>query len=186
MSSSPSTTGRTVAPRIVALSLLVALLGLFAQGVVAPRVGAGETYDSGRSMSAQNTDPKPDNSGESDTEEVAPAPSVESVDARGKKWLMTGVSPGGAPEVSSGEEVLETTATDITTDVVIVIDNDRALSNGNLQLSGDAAATLLPGFGPIRSVGVVSTAKKGARVVQPLTTDETAVTERDRPDRCRR
>lgn len=102
-------------------------------------------------------------------------PSIESVDARGDTWSATGIAPGGVPEVTMAGEDVSSQTGDTTTDVVIVIDNDRGLSNGNLQLSGDAAATILPGVGPIRRVGVVSTAKLGARTEKSLSTDAAAV-----------
>jgi tight adherence protein B len=103
------------------------------------------------------------------------SPRIESVDARGDKWSATGVSPEGSPEISTDGKALAATAADTTTDVVIVIDNDRSLPNGNLQLSAGAAASILPGVGPVRRVGVVSTAKLGARTERSLSRDSAAV-----------
>lgn len=110
-------------------------------------------------------------------ESAAPAvkPSIESVDARGETWSATGIAPGGEPVLRVSGEEIDAKAADTTTDVVVVIDNDRGLSNGNLQLSGDAAATILPGVGPIRRVGVVSTAKLGARTERSLSADPASV-----------
>lgn len=102
-------------------------------------------------------------------------PRIESLDARGEKWLVTGVSPGGIPQVSANGKELAATAARTTTDVVVVIDNDRSLPNGNLQLSTTAAASILPGVGPIRKVGVVSTAKLGARTERSLSSDSAGV-----------
>lgn len=101
--------------------------------------------------------------------------SVERVDARGESWRISGVSPGGAPTLELDGESLATKQQGITTDLVVVIDNDRSLPNGNLQLSSNAAATLLPGVGPIGKVGVVSTARLGAQQELPLSADPNAV-----------
>lgn len=100
---------------------------------------------------------------------------IESVDARGKEWSVTGVSPQGIPKVSVDGSAVGATEADTTTDVVVVIDNDRSLPNGNLQLSMDAAKSVLPGVGPIRRVGVVSTAKLGSRTETSLTDDSDSV-----------
>lgn len=102
-------------------------------------------------------------------------PRIESVDSRGEKWSVTGVSPGGTPQVSTDGKAVEATTADTMTDVVIVIDNDRSLPNGNLQLSATAATSILPGVGPIRRVGVVSTAKLGARTERSLSSDSAGV-----------
>ncbi|MCO5317884.1 MAG: type II secretion system F family protein [Microthrixaceae bacterium] len=101
--------------------------------------------------------------------------SVESVDARGEEWTITGIDPDGLPEVSIGEETQAAEAADTATDLVVVIDNDRALSNGNLQLSTAAAAGLAPGTGPIRRVAVVSTATAGAKLERSFTSDPAAL-----------
>lgn len=138
--------------------LLVAVLALVGQFSMAPVAGAQEGQKGGDDPAVASVSPR-----------------VESVDARGDKWLATGVSPEGTPEISAGGKTLGATAADTATDVVIVIDNDRSLPNGNLQLSADAAASILPGAGPIRRVGVVSTAKLGARTERSLSGDSAAV-----------
>lgn len=138
--------------------LLVAVLAIVGQVSTTPVAGAMEGQRGGNDAEVASVDPR-----------------IESVDARGEKWSATGVSPEGTPEVSSGGRALESTATDITTDVVIVIDNDRSLPNGNLQLSAHAAASILPDVGPIRRVGVVSTAKLGARTERSLSSDPAVV-----------
>lgn len=106
---------------------------------------------------------------------LAVNPRIESVDARGEEWSVTGVSPKGTSGVSVDGGDADAGAASTTTDVVVVIDNDRSLPNGNLQLSTDAAESILPGVGPIRRVGVVSTAKLGARTEGSLSADSGAV-----------
>ncbi|MCP4437297.1 MAG: hypothetical protein GY812_17605 [Actinomycetia bacterium] len=89
---------------------------------------------------------------------------VETVDSRGESWTATGVSESALPTVSAEGEELAASSSDVATDVVVVIDNDRALPNGVLQLSGNAAEQfLVPGVGAVRRVAVVSTAREGAR-----------------------
>lgn len=102
---------------------------------------------------------------------------VESVEALGDTWQSTGVSTAGAPSVSYDGEELDSEQESLTTDVVVVLDNDRALPNGTLQLAGNAVEeSLLPGTGNIRNVAVVSTAKQGARQEVAFTNDPAAVT----------
>jgi tight adherence protein B len=109
-------------------------------------------------------------------EEVADRLRVESVDALGDTWQASGVSNAGVPTVSHEGRELDSDGSSITTDLVVVLDNDRSLPNGTLQLSGNAVEeSLLPGTGSIRNVGVVSTAKQGARQQIPLTGDPAAV-----------
>ncbi|MFV0316875.1 MAG: type II secretion system F family protein [Microthrixaceae bacterium] len=111
--------------------------------------------------------------------------SVESVDARGDTWSIKGISPGGDPTVAVDGNELAAGAAGTTTDLVIVIDNDRSLPNGNLQLSSGAATALVPGAGPIGRVAVVSTARLGAQQELGLSGNPAAVTstlERITPD----
>lgn len=101
--------------------------------------------------------------------------SVERLDARGESWRVSGIAPGGDPSLEVEGNGLATKALETTTDLVVVIDNDRSLPNGNLQLSSNAAKALVPGTGPIGRVGVVSTARLGAQQELGLSSDAAAV-----------
>jgi len=96
---------------------------------------------------------------------------VEAIDARTATWKVTGVSTGGKPTISADGKPVDATVTQPPdTDVVVVIDNDRSLGNGTVQLAGQAASQLMPGAAPsVRRLGVVATATAGATQESPLT-----------------
>ncbi|MGI9578555.1 MAG: type II secretion system F family protein [Microthrixaceae bacterium] len=102
---------------------------------------------------------------------------VETVNALGDDWQATGLSNAGTPTVSADGEELASEAFSLSTDIVVVLDNDRGLPNGTLQLAGNAVEeSLLPGMGNINNVAVVSTGKQGSRQEIGLSSDPAAVT----------
>ncbi len=138
-------------------SMAVAVVAL---GVLAPPLAAEAR------ASVQSEDPSAD---------AGQVMRVESVDARGDTWTATVVSSEGEPTVSVDGKALAATVEAPSTDVVLVLDNDRSLPNATLQLSAKAAASIVPGAGGIRNVAVVSTAREGAHQQLGLSSDPEAV-----------
>jgi tight adherence protein B len=88
---------------------------------------------------------------------------VEQIDARGDPWVIRGTASEDPSVQVGGKPVdAEVQRGGVATDVVVVLDNDRALGNGTVQLQKAAAASLAPGTNGISRVAVVSTAREGA------------------------
>ncbi len=101
--------------------------------------------------------------GAQESGEPADSVRVEQVDAREDPWVITGTaSQDPSIQVDGSPADAEVRRGGIATDVVVVIDNDRSLGNGTVQLAKAAAAELVPGAHGISRVAVVSTAREGA------------------------
>lgn len=98
-------------------------------------------------------------------EDAGTAVVVDRVDATGDEVLLQGSLTGAGLdtlEVSSdGEPVTPTSVSDLSSgvrnEVVVVIDNASALGNATVQLAKSGLAPLMPGDGPVATMGVVST-----------------------------
>lgn len=103
---------------------------------------------------------------------------VDRVDARGDEVVVEGSIVGADPasvQLSSDGEQLDTgdvgTVGDgVRNEVVAVIDNADALGNGTVQLAKQALDPLMPGDGPVRTLGVVTTGGSATVEVGPTET----------------
>lgn len=97
---------------------------------------------------------------------------VDRVDARGELVVADGFTTAGSTDgllfSSRGEPVgvesLTGLGDGLRNDVVAVVDNTATLGNATVQLAKQGLAPLLPGAGPVSTMGVVSTG--GAAVIE--------------------
>ncbi len=98
----------------------------------------------------------------SQEEKGGPSVVVDRIDATGDDVRVEGSLVGADVEtltLASGSEKIEVTDADdgIRNEVVVVIDNASALGNATVQLAKDGLAPLMPGDGPVATMGIVST-----------------------------
>jgi tight adherence protein B len=100
---------------------------------------------------------------------------VDHVDARGADVTVDGSVTGADPasvEVTAAGEPVELSSVDVVGDgvsneVVAVLDNAESLGNATVQLSKQSLEALLPGDGPVSTLGVVTTGGSATVEVGP-------------------
>ncbi|MFN7151185.1 MAG: vWA domain-containing protein, partial [Microthrixaceae bacterium] len=100
---------------------------------------------------------------------------VDHVDARGGDVTVDGSVTGADPasvEVTAAGEPVELTSVDVvgdglTNEVVAVLDNAESLGNGTVQLAKQSLDALLPGDGPVSTLGIVTTGGSATVEVGP-------------------
>jgi tight adherence protein B len=100
---------------------------------------------------------------------------VDHVDARGADVTVDGSVTGADPasvEVTAAGDAVELSSVDVVGDgvsneVVAVLDNAESLGNATVQLSKQSLDALLPGDGPVSTLGVVTTGGSATVEVGP-------------------
>jgi tight adherence protein B len=120
---------------------------------------------------------------------VVPTLQTEAVDARTETLntdvINLGEADPGKLEVKVDDESVRSTVQTFAdagraSNVIVVLDNSKAMGNGAVQLSKKALEQLAPGTGGVNALGVV-TVGGGARLAVPLTESQTTVESLSRP-----
>jgi tight adherence protein B len=110
-----------------------------------------------------------------DDEDTGSAVVVDHVDARGEDVTVDGSVTGGDPasvEVTAAGDPVEVSSVDVVGDgvrneVVAVLDNAKSLGNGTVQLAKQSLEPLMPGDGPVSTLGIVTTGGSATVEVGP-------------------
>ncbi len=110
-----------------------------------------------------------------DEKDAGSAVVVDHVDARGEDVTVEGSVTGGDPasvEVTAAGEPVEVSSVDVVGDgvrneVVAVLDNAKSLGNGTVQLAKQSLEPLMPGDGPVSTLGIVTTGGSATVEVGP-------------------